>query len=314
MRREGRWELTSRRWWRAAQVALALLVLGIAVRKLAVNWAELRAQSVDWTLRPLWLLASVVIVWAAYALLIEAWRRVVVSMRQRLSYGAAARICMVSNLGKYIPGKVWAVAGNAFLAQRAGVEPHAAVAGAILNQALSLGSGVILVGLVGPAALRQYGGAYVGATVILGVLALLAVLALTSARALALLQRALPSSLPRLVPVPLGVMAGSLAVNAVAWAGYGVAFLALARGLTPDANLSWSQATAVFTISYLVGLVALFAPGGVGVRESAFTLLLAPPLGLKLAVALALATRVLLTITELGAATPFLLVRKGPPR
>ena len=204
--------------------------------------------------------------------------------------------------------------GNAFLAQRAGVEPHAAVAGAILNQALSLASGVILVGLVGPAALRQYGGAYVEATVILGVLALLAVLALTSTRALALLQRALPSSLPRLVPVPLGVMAGSLAVNAVAWAGYGVAFLALARGLTPDANLSWSQATAVFTISYLVGLVALFAPGGVGVRESAFTLLLAPPLGLKLAVALALASRVLLTITELGAAMPFLLVRKGPPR
>lgn len=306
--------MSSRRWWRAVQVILALAVLGIAVRKLALNWAELRAQAIDWHLRPFWLLMSILVVWAAYALLIEAWRRVVVSMQQRLTYGAAARICMVSNLGKYVPGKVWAVAGNAFLAQRAGVEPHAAVAGAILNQALSLGSGVLLVGIVGPAALRQYGGGYVVATIVLGVLALLAVLTLTSSRLLGLLQRALPSSLPRLVPVPLGVMVGSLAVNALAWGGYGVAFLALARGLTPDAVLTWSQATTVFTISYLVGLVALFAPGGVGVRESAFTLLLAPPLGLKLAVALALATRILLTITELGAAAPFLLVRKGPPR
>lgn len=303
-----------RRWWRLAQVALALLVVGIAIRKLAANWAELREQTIAWSVRPLWLVASVLIVWAAYALLVEAWRRVVVSMRQRLGYGAAARICMVSNLGKYIPGKVWAVAGNAYLAQRAGVEPHAAVAGAILNQALSLGSGVILVGLLSPAALRQYGSGYVLATVILGVLAILAVLTLTSGRALRLLQRALPSSIPPLAPVSPGVMLGSLAVNAVAWAGYGVAFLVLARGLTPEAALRWSQATTVFTISYLVGLVALFAPGGVGVRESAFTLLLAPPLGLKLAVALALATRILLTVTELGAAAPFLLVPKGASR
>lgn len=303
-----------RRWWRAGQVVLALLVLGIAVRKLAVNWQDLRAQSIEWSVRPLWLVASVLIVWGAYALLVEAWRRVVVSMRQRLRYGAAARICMVSNLGKYIPGKVWAVAGNAYLAQRAGVEPHAAVAGAILNQALSLGSGVILVGVLSPAALRQYGSGYVLATVILGMLAIFAVLTLTSGRALRLLQRALPSSIPPLAPVSPGVMLGSLAVNAIAWAGYGVAFLVLARGLTPAAGLSWSQATTVFTISYLVGLVALFAPGGVGVRESAFTLLLAPPLGLKLAVALAIATRVLLTITELGAAAPFLLVPKGAPR
>lgn len=301
-------------WWRVAQIALALVVVGIAVRKLATNWTELRAQDIVWSVRPLALVASVLIVWSAYALLIEAWRRVVVSMQQRLAYGDAARICMVSNLGKYIPGKVWAIAGNAVLAQRAGVEPHAAVAAAILNQALAIGSGVILVSVLSPAALGAYGNGYVVATLVLGAVAIIAVLTLTSSRALRLLQRVLPGSIPQLVPVSLGVMLGSLAVNALAWAGYGIAFLVLARGLTPDASLGWSQATTVFTISYLVGLVALFAPGGVGVRESAFTLLLAPPLGLKLAVALALATRVLLTVTELGAAAPFLLAPKGVVR
>lgn len=301
-------------WWRVAQVALALLIVGIALYKLIGNWQELRAQDIAWSVRPLLLLASVLIVWAAYGMLIEAWRRVVTAMRQRLSYVDAARICMVSNLGKYIPGKVWAIAGNALLAQRAGVEAHAAVAAAILNQALAIGSGVILVGVLSPAALRVYGNGYVVATVALGVLALVAVLTLTSPHALRLLQRILPASIPPLAPVSLGVMLGSLTANALAWGGYGIAFLVLARGLTPDAALKWAQATTVFTISYLVGLVALFAPGGVGVRESAFTLLLAPRLGLKLALALALATRVLLTITELGAAAPFLLARKGASR
>jgi len=307
--------MTERRWWwRAAQVALALLVVGLAARKLALNWAALQRQEIQWELQPGWLLAAAAITWAAYALLVEAWRRVVVSMGQRLGYRDAARICMVSNLGKYIPGKVWAIAGNALLAQQAGVDATASVAAALVLQALALASGVTLVGILGPATLRAYGTGYVAVTVILGALAVLGVLALTSGRLLGMLRRVLPAAMPTLTPVPLGVMLAAFAANVCAWAAYGLAFVCLARGLTPDAALTWSQASTVFTISYLVGLVALFAPGGVGPRESLFVVLLTGPLGPKLAVVLALASRVLLTITELGAAAPFLLVRKGTPR
>lgn len=301
-------------WWRVAQVALALLVVGLAARKLALNWTELRSQTIHWELRLGWLLAAAAITWAAYGLLVEAWRRVVVSMGQRLGYRDAARICMVSNLGKYIPGKVWAIAGNALLAQQAGVDATVSVAAAMVLQALALASGVTLVGILGPATLRAYGTGYVVATVILGVLAVLGVLALTSGRLLGMLRRVLPAAMPALTPVPLGIMLAAFAANVCAWAAYGLAFVCLFRGLTPDAALTWSQASTVFTISYLVGLVALFAPGGVGPRESLFVVLLTGPLGPKLAVALALASRVLLTITELGAAAPFLLVRKGTPR
>jgi hypothetical protein len=303
-----------RRWWRVAQVLLAVLVVGLAIRKLATNWGLVRAQAIHWELRPLWLLASVAIVWLAYALLVEGWRRVVIAMSQRLSYRDAARICMVSNLGKYLPGKVWAIAGNALLSREAGVDPPAAVAAAIVLQALALASGVVLVAILSPGTLRSYGTAYVIATVGLGVAAVIGVAILTSPAALQALQRRLPASLPPLTPVPAAVMAGAFLINLVAWSAYGVAFLGLARGLTPEAHLSWSLATTVFTISYLVGLVALFAPAGAGPREGVFILLLTGPLGAKLAVALALATRVLLTITELGAAAPFLFVRKGATR
>jgi len=109
-------------------------------------------------------------------------------------------------------------------------------------------------------------------------------------------------------------MLAAFLVNVVAWAAYGLAFQCLARGLTADVTLGWGLAATVFTISYLVGLVAVFAPAGLGPRESLFYLLLAGAVGPKLAVALALATRVLLTITELGAAAPFLVVRKGALR
>ena len=62
----------------------------------------------------------------------------------------------------------------------------------------------------------------------------------------------------------------------------------------------------MFTASYLAGFLALIAPGGLGVREGLFILMLQGTLGIGAATALALASRVLLTITEFGAAVPFL--------
>ena len=297
--------------WRIVQGVLAIVVIALAVRTLVRNWGLFRTQEVRWSISPLWLLGSLALVWLSYALLVEAWRRVVVAMRQQLAWLPAARICMLANLGKYLPGKVWSIAGAAFLAQEAGVAPAVAVAAAILLQALALASGVVLVAVVAPSAFAGVGSWLVSATVIAGAVALAGVAALSWPPALRRLQRLLPRSVPELPAVPVGAMAAAFAANLVAWAAYGLAFQWLARGLTADAALHWGQAAAVFTLSYLVGLVAVFAPGGVGPRESVFVLVLQGPLGLKLAVALAVASRVLLTITELGAALPFLVTRTG---
>jgi uncharacterized membrane protein YbhN (UPF0104 family) len=109
--------------------------------------------------------------------------------------------------------------------------------------------------------------------------------------------------------VAFGILA-----NVVAWVGYGVALWLLARGLLPGAGLDLLPAIAVFTASYLAGFLALFAPGGIGVREGVFILMLQGPIGIGAATALAIASRLLLTITELGAAVPFLLFPRGRPR
>jgi uncharacterized membrane protein YbhN (UPF0104 family) len=58
----------------------------------------------------------------------------------------------------------------------------------------------------------------------------------------------------------------------------------------------------LFALGYLLGWLALFAPGGVGVRELALVGLLTPVLGSASALAVTLASRVALTLTELAAA------------
>jgi hypothetical protein len=298
--------------WRVLQFVVGALLVGIAIRSVAVNWQSLRAQPIDLHLSPAWLAMSVLVVFASYAGLIEAWRRVVVGMGERLEFLTAARIWFLASLGKYVPGKVWAIAGAAVLAQRAGVDPSVAVAGAIVLQILALASGAAVVALTARDTFQSLGQ---GATVMAGAVILLTVaglVVLTSQPALARLSRLLPASWPKLRAIPAGMVAGAFLANVVAWVGYGVALLLLSRGLLPGVALTLPQAVGVFTCSYLAGFLALFAPGGLGPRESVFLLMLSGPIGLKPAAALAVASRLLLTATEVLPAVPLLFRRDTP--
>jgi hypothetical protein len=105
-----------------------------------------------------------------------------------------------------------------------------------------------------------------------------------------------------------------LVTNLVAWVGYGVALWLLGSAVLPERALLLSPAIAGFAASYVAGLIAVFMPGGLVVRELLLIALLKPGLGLGPATALAVASRALLTVTELGAAIPFLLLRRGSPR
>jgi uncharacterized membrane protein YbhN (UPF0104 family) len=108
-------------------------------------------------------------------------------------------------------------------------------------------------------------------------------------------------------PRPGTVLFGIL-VNLAAWVGYGSAFWLLQQGTIPTASLSISTAIGAFTASYLAGLLFLLAPGGLLVREGVLVLMLQGDIGLGPAGALAVASRLMLTLTEVGVAVPFLVL------
>jgi hypothetical protein len=88
------------------------------------------------------------------------------------------------------------------------------------------------------------------------------------------------------------------------WLLYGVAFRLLAVGLLGEAAAaqSWGFYVAAFTGSYVAGVIAVFAPAGLLVREAALIGVLAPALGSGDAVILAVASRIWLTALEVLAA------------
>jgi hypothetical protein len=301
-------------WVRVAQALAGLAIVGFAIRTLARNWDQLRSQPLDWQLRPGWLVLSLLLTWLMYALLILGWRSMLNGWGQRLDGWSAARIWILSSLGKYIPGKVWAVAGMALLAQRAGVAPWAATGSAVVMQVLAIGTGAAVAGLAGAHDIES---AHPGAGAVLMLLVAGAIISvgllLWPPFLRRLLRLAAPQAAGERQPAGRGIVVG-IATNIVAWLGYGVALWLLSRGLVPNSGLGLRLAIAVFTASYLAGFLALFAPGGIGVREGLFILMLQKPLGVGAATSLALASRLLLTVAELGAAVPFLVFRRRQVR
>ena len=289
----------------------AIVVAGFILRTFLRNWSEFARTPLELELHLGWIVASALLVWGAYGVLIWAWRSLAASWAPPLVPVESARIWAVSSLGKYVPGKVWAFAGMAVLAQRAGMPGWAATGAALLMQALALGTGALMIGVCGTAVLEA---AHPGARLVLLGLAMasLAGVALAAWPPLAtrlLTRLAGPGEVPG-PPRPGALLAGA-AANLAAWLGYGAALWCLARGILGEVELPFAAAAGAFAASYLAGVLALFAPGGLVVREALFIVLLQPVLGLPRATALAIASRLLLTLTEVGIALPFLATRRS---
>lgn len=300
-------------WWRWARALFGLAIVAYAVRFVLANWETVRASPLEWRVRPLLVLASLATILATYALLAETWRRVVAAWGTRLPPWVGARVWVLSSMGKYLPGKIWAVAGMAALGKRAGVAPAVATASAVVLQLLSIGSGAAIVALSG---FRELERARPGIAA-----ALVLVLAISGASLLLVLRpRLLNAVIRRLVgeghtlpgPPPLGVLAGAVVSNGLAWVFYGAALYWLAHGVLADTALDATTAVRAFTGSYLAGFLFLLAPGGLVVRESVFVLLTQAALGPTEALALAAVSRVGMTLADLLAAAPFVLHRGSP--
>jgi len=301
-------------WWRWIQALGGALVVFFVARYLARNWDEVRRAQLELTFRPGWVIASLVLVLGTYGILIESWRRMLAGWGPLLGWWESARVWVISSMGKYIPGKVWAIAGMALLAQRRGVPPWAATASAILLQVVSIATGALIVGITGIAALEA---SHPGSTIALWLLLAGSVAGLAlvlsprvSARLLRLVS---PAGDERLTPSAAAVGFGIVA-NATAWVTYGVALWLLARGVLPGAGLGVIEAIGAFAASYIAGYLFLLAPGGLGVRESVFVIMLEPRIGLANALALAAVSRLGMTAADVLAALPFVRAFKETAR
>ncbi|HNV73522.1 MAG: flippase-like domain-containing protein [Gemmatimonadetes bacterium] len=293
----------------ATRLVFALLAVAavlLAARAIASQWRAFRDSGAH--LSPRWSLIALssVLVLVAYAVLVETWRRTVRAWDAELPWGEAARIWFISNLGRYLPGKVWQIGAMGVMAQEQGVSVVAATGSALVINLVNLlaGFGVVLVTGAEFFEARNAALAF-GALLLAGIV--------LAPRLVPFIGRLAGKVIGRPLDVPtLPDRAVWLAAVGcvVAWLLYGVAFQCFVAGILGQAPGRTSSYIAAFTGSYLAGYIALFAPGGIGVREGSLIFALGR-FGLAQAGAagvISLTSRLWLTVLEVLPGLVFLAV------
>ena len=293
--------------WRTVQVATVLAVLVFVGLRLADQWTELSA--IPWTTNLSFtrLAASACAVLASYCVLIWTWQRMVRAWGEQLRFADAARIWFVSNLGRYVPGKVWQIGAMGVMAQRVGVSPVAAVGSSLVISIVNVLAGVAVAALLGSGSVdAPWWAVPMALAVAAGLVAAPWILPRAAAVASALLRRDI-----RIPPLPHSAVWIAAAGCSVAWLLYGLAFRWLHIALIGHATGDLAGSTSAFTLSYLAGFLFLPSPGGFGVREEVLRRLLAQ-VGIATggeAWLVVLGSRLWLTILEVLPGVFFLLFR-----
>jgi uncharacterized membrane protein YbhN (UPF0104 family) len=302
----------SRATWRALQWVAVIAVLVFVGMQMSEHWVEIRALpgtiAIDWALMGV----SGLAVLASYAVLIWTWQRMVNAWGERLGFAEAARIWFISNLGRYIPGKVWQIGAMGMMAQQAGVSATAAVGSSLVIAIINI--------LAGSAVAFATGARDLGApSWALPAVVIAAMLTAATPWLLPIATQVAARLLKREIKTP-ELPASSVWIAAVgcaiAWVLYGVAFHFMMIALVPTSTGDVVRSTAAFTASYIAGFVFLFSPGGLGVREEVMFSLLGSfsiAFGAK-AWLIVIASRVWLTVIEVLPGLILLLIRREPKK
>jgi uncharacterized membrane protein YbhN (UPF0104 family) len=276
---------------RLLRVVLALVALGFLGYALARNWDDTRAAVAQ--ISPWAVLGAFAAVLLGQFCMLLAWRAVLAGLGSPLPVRVAGRIMFVGQLGKYIPGAVWAYAAMMDLGRDHGSPPRRTFACISLALVINLGVGIALAAatLATQEVVRR-------AWYLLLLVPVIAVClhprVLTWGLNLAL----------RLARRPTldSVLPGRTVLVAVGWTTLGWLVYGLHTTMLMGRWDLYVIATGAYAFAWATGLLTFVVPAGVGVREGALVLVLAPIITTGPAFAVAVLSRLAFTLADAAAA------------
>ncbi|MBA2608968.1 MAG: flippase-like domain-containing protein [Actinobacteria bacterium] len=290
----------------ALQLAFVGVGLAFVVRAVLQGIDAGSFSDVQW----MWLLVGFGAAAIAMTLIAARWSTAVTLVGGDLPVSDAVPLYFQGEIGKYIPGAVWAVVGRAELARRAGMARSGAYASVASSLAATYLAGALAAVLLLPFAAGARGAAAVfgvAAFLIVGVVALHpAIVGRVVRLGERVSRRDFDLTIPswrQAVALVVGYLPGWLAISASHW------FCVRALGISaPFTHVAFAAA-----VSWCAGFLAIPAPGGIGVRESVFVL--TSGLAHQDAAAAALLARVTFVVADgAGAALSALWMTRRPAR
>jgi uncharacterized membrane protein YbhN (UPF0104 family) len=276
-------------------VVLALAAAGYAISK---HGNELGTVFHRLGVRPLVL--STLLALGGVFLTFLMWRELLRGLGAPVPAVQASRVFFVSQLGKYLPGSIWPVVAQMEYGRRTGTGRRTMLTANALTVALSLAAGLILAAAVlpfsSPRALQDYWWTFACLPLLL----------------ISLHPRVIPGVLNWLFrrigrepvdqPLTWRCMLRATGWALGAWLLLGLHLYVLVYAVGGHGLRLAAAAVGGFVLAACAGILFIPAPAGAGVRDAVLIATLAVSLGDTTALALDLASRVLLIIVDIIAA------------
>ncbi len=275
-------------------LSVAFVFIGNAIHK---NWNQL--IKLDLSFDILYSITAVIAFSAAYYVAFFAWNAILKAIGLLLSVRSAQYNWFVSNLWKYVPGKVWTVSSRAILHRKQEHSVEMVVSATLLEALFSYSISVLVV--IGLMVLLNDMGEY-----------FLPLIGVFLVFCFALSPKVFTNSVNfglkiiKRNPIQIELSTGSriwISLLYIIFIGVqGIGFWIYIKSLFPELSPNYFSILFALTFSNLIGMLAFFVPKGVGVRESFLVLLLSPVISEPKAIIVSLSLRLWLIGIELAVA------------
>jgi uncharacterized membrane protein YbhN (UPF0104 family) len=256
---------------RLAGLAITVAIFAWMLRPVLAKWDQVgeRVRAINWGLFGV---ASVMFAMFLFAFRVLSWRTILAGFGSRLPLPAATRIWSTSELARYLPGVIWQVVGRVYLCKPYGVSGTVCSTSQILELVVFLLANI----LVALSCLMFFAYRMTGHAV--------NYLWLTAALVPLLLMLLHPKVFYTLLTkyaawrgkqLPDRRVRGKTLTLLAGWAILGLLWQSLALWVLTHGPLhlpiqKWWVVAGSYCLAWCAGFIAVWAPGGLGVREFVF--------------------------------------------
>ncbi|MEO0184508.1 MAG: lysylphosphatidylglycerol synthase domain-containing protein [candidate division WOR-3 bacterium] len=276
-------------------VVIVLTIFYFLITNLNNNWHKIPRDSLHFNFVNI--LISLTFLFLNFLIFVEAWRKIIHTLGNAITFSNAFWIMSSSQLAKYIPGGIWFALGRIYLGKTDKLKPETIGISVIIETALTLLVGIILFLFSLLLATRNT----ISNFLFVVPIAVLFIIFLHPK----VLNKLLDWSTHLINRGSVYFRANYLYLLYLSlyffglWIAQIIGFYFLINSIYPVPITKIFHLAGAYTLSWMSGFIVIFAPGGLGVREGMMSLLLSSFIPSPLAIAISFLSRVWITVFEI---------------
>jgi len=279
---------------RILQVLLIVVIFYFLARNLYLNWNKI--VQYDWNINYYFLAYSFLLLMVGSFLIALGWNLILRVLGGKLGYKRALKIFFITDLAKYVPGKVWTIVGKVYLCAKEGIPIAKTSASVVIQPLIQVIAGILMFLLSLPFWTKTSD--FMSRLYLFLPLIPIGLILLHPA----IMTKPLNFVLTRLKQktIELNIKYRDMLLILFLWCGLwtltGVTYYFLIISVH---SFPVSRLPVTIGIFSIAGVSQFLTPSGIGVLEGVLTVLLSLYLPVPIAILIALLARVWKTVTEL---------------